>query len=312
MRLRIMIVLTLFVMALAGCSSDRSARGPIGTPVPTKTLRPTFTNTPAKPTLTPSPTVAPPTPTSAAPVATPVPPTPEPPAATATPQAATLTVINASANVRSGPGTNYGTIGQVSRGQTFVITGKNPSGEWYQFDYSGRPGWILGQLVSVQGASRVQVAANIPAAPTARPAPTRAPQPAAPRPPAPTAAPPVAAKQFAQAGTEFRNADNANFQWVTFWGRLGKLTDATPIGGFTLRVSSPSGTKDVPFNAVWENAYAGISGSEFKYNVKVELPRAAGGFRAVVVDGSGAEVSDAISGTLLDITHDVLLNWTRR
>lgn len=301
--------MVLLTLALASCIPSRVARGPVSTPVPTKTLRPTFTNTPAKPTMTASPTAAPATATPEAPTATPEPPTA---VATPTPEVSRLTAP-AAVNVRSGPGTNYAQIGRLQSGQSFVITGKNPAGDWWQFDFNGRSGWVLGELVRASGGERVQVAANIAPPPTARPRPTARPvaRPTA-RPQAqPQPQPPAAANQFAQGGAEFRNADDANFQWVTFWGRLGKITDS-PISGFQLRVSAPSGTKDVPFNPVWENAYAGIPGSEFKYNVKVELPRAAGGFKAVVIDGSGAEVSDAISGTLLDRTHDVILSWTRR
>ncbi len=51
---------------------------------------------------------------------------------------------------------------------------------------------------------------------------------------------------------------------------------------------------------------------QFRYNAKFEAPRTAGGYRAVVVDGSGKEVSDPITGTLLDRTHDVILSWWPR
>ena len=299
----------LLTVALSSCINTRTARGPVGTPVPTKTLRPTFTSTPAEPTLTPAPTAVPATATPEVPTAAPEPPTEVP---SPTPEAAKLTA-NATVNVRSGPGTNYAQIGRLQTGQSFDITGKNPAGDWWQFDFNGRTGWVLGELVRASGGERVQAVADIPRPPTAAPRPTARPVArATARPQAqPQPQPAAAANQFAQGGAEFRNADDTNFQWVTFWGRLGKITDS-PISGFQLRVSAPSGTKEVPFNPVWENAYAGIPGSEFKYNVKVELPRAAGGFKAVVIDGSGAEVSDAISGTLLDRTHDVILSWTRR
>lgn len=307
MRIWVLLALALLLAAATACTDNRISRGPITTPVPAKTLRPTFTNTPAKPTLTPTPAPPTATPTPEAPTATPEPPTPEA-TLTPTPASAAFTVTSATLNVRSGPGTNYGAIGQVRQGQTFPITGKNAAGSWWQFDYNGRAGWVSGELVRVNGGESVQVAANIPAAPTAAPRPTARPTTR----PAPTQ-PPAATKQFVQAGApQFRNAGDANFQWVTFWGRLGKTTDAAPIGGFQIRVTAPSGTQNVPFNAVWERAYPGIEGSEFLYNAKVELPRSAGGFTAVVIDGSGAEVSDLISSALSDNTHDVILSWTRR
>jgi uncharacterized protein YraI len=314
MRYRIWAVIgmILLTVALSSCGTPRVARSTVGTPVPTKTLRPTFTNTPAKPTLIPLSTAVPPTPTPAVPTETPIPPTPAPPTATATSDAASLTVTNASVNVRSGPGTNYANIGRASRGQSFAVTGKNPAGDWYQFDFNGRPGWVIGQLVEISGASRVQVAANIPPPPTVAPRPTARPVARATARPQtqPQPQPPAAPNQFALAYSEFRSADDANFQWVTFWGRLGKPPEAAP-GGYRIRVNAPSGTKEVPFGAFWEYAYGGQS-SQFLYNAKVELPRAAGAFQAVVIDGSGNEVSDVFSGTLTDRTHDIIVGWTKR
>ena len=77
MRYRIWAVIgvVLLAVALSSCTASRVARGPVGTPVPTKTLRPTFTHTPAKPTMTSAPTAVPATATPEAPTATPEPPT---------------------------------------------------------------------------------------------------------------------------------------------------------------------------------------------------------------------------------------------
>ena len=105
----------------------RASRGPVATPVPSKTLRPTFTHTPAKPTMTSAPNE----PTAAPATATPEVPTdtPEPPTAAASPtsEVSRLTA-NGVVNVRSGPGTNYAQIGRLQAGQSFDITGKNPTG----------------------------------------------------------------------------------------------------------------------------------------------------------------------------------------
>jgi hypothetical protein len=315
MRCRIWAVLgvVLLTVALSSCTNLRTARGPVGTPIPTKTLRPTFTNTPAKPAITSTPTEAPATATPEAPIATPEPPaaTPEPPTAvvTPTPEVSRLTAP-AAVNVRSGPGTNYTQIGQLRSGQTFVITGKNPAGDWWQFDFNGRAGWVLGQLVRAVGGERVQVAANIAPPPTARPRPTARPVARATARPQPQPPPPAAANQFAQGGAEFRTAENTDFSVLTFWGRLGKPPEAQP-GGFRLRVTAPSGSKEVPFDTGWQFADTGLP-SQFLYNAKAELPRTSGAFRAVVIDGAGNEVSDAISGTLLDRTHDVILFYAKR
>ena len=69
--------------------------------------------------------------------------------ASSTPEVSRLTAP-AAVNVRSGPGTNYAQIGRLQAGQSFAITGKNPAGDWWQFDFNGRPGWVLGELVPCQ------------------------------------------------------------------------------------------------------------------------------------------------------------------
>ena len=215
--------------------------------------------------------------------------------------------------MRSGPGTTFTKIGEVQQGQSFEITGKNQVGTWWQFSFNGQPGWISGDMVSANAAAQnVQVAESIPAAPVQ---PTAAPRPAqpppAPAPVRPTAAPPPPAAIFSQGGAEFRNADSSNFNVVTFWGRLGP-TGSDPIsGGYKMKISSPFGSGEVPFGSGWQNADPGLP-SQFRYNAKVEAPRAAGAYRAVVVDGSGKEVSDPITGALLDNTHDVILSWFPR
>jgi hypothetical protein len=208
--------------------------------------------------------------------------------------------------VRSGPGTAYPRIGEVQQGQKYEITGKNQTGTWWQFNLNGQTGWISGEMVSANAAAKnVQVAANIPAPPApVQPAPTRAPQPTSPPPPPPAI--------FAQAGNEARNADEANFNVVTFWGRLGQSGSPAIGGGYRFRISAPSGSGEVAFGNEWQDAYPGQGAAYFRYNAKIEVPRAAGGFRAVVVDGSGKEVSDVISGSLIDRTHDVILTWWPR
>ncbi|MCX6031208.1 MAG: SH3 domain-containing protein [Chloroflexi bacterium] len=304
------LILLIVVVTVTACAPG--GRSSQVTPIPTKTLRPTFTHTPAKPAAA-FVTATPAVPSTAtrqataltAPPPTAVPPTVAPPTPTATPEKATLTITDPPVNLRAGPGTNYPIVGEVRGSQTFEITGKNAAGDWWQFTFEGKPVWVSGQFVRPNAAAgKVPVAADIPAAP-----PTARPQPTSPPAPAPTQAPPPSL--FAQAGAEFRNADDANFDKVTFWGRLGKI-DEFNASGYKLRVSAPSGSSEVPFNAIWQDAYAGYGSSAFKYNVKLELPRTAGAFRAVVVDGSGKEVSDAVTGTLLDRAHDVLLNWWKR
>ncbi len=61
----------------------------------------------------------------------------------------TITVNTGRANVRSGPGTGYGKVTQVNRGQSFTVL--KESGGWYSISLgSGRTGWIAGWLVAVK------------------------------------------------------------------------------------------------------------------------------------------------------------------
>ena len=315
MRIRIWALIIVALLVLAGCASARSGRQAVYTPAPRKTLRPTFTATAekARPPATPAPaaaaTAAPApaaTPVVAAPTATPVPPSPTAPPPSPTPEKASFIVSSPGAtNVRSGPGTNYPRIGEVQQGQKFEITGKNQTGTWWQFDYNGRPGWISGELVSPNAAAaNAPVVTNIPPPPPQPPAPTAAPRPTSPPPPPPGL--------FAQAGAEVRDADNTNFNLVTFWGRLGQTGGNAIGGGYRLRVSAPSGNAEAPFGDVWQSAYPGMGGAEFRYNAKIELPRTSGPFRAVVIDGSGKEVGDVIAGAVNERSHDVILTWWPR
>ena len=77
-------------------------------------------------------------------------------------------VSAASANTRSGPGTDFGLVGAVNQGQTFDVIGKNADGTWWQFCcVNGQPAWVFGELVSVENSDLVPVAQDIPAAPVA-------------------------------------------------------------------------------------------------------------------------------------------------
>ncbi len=71
-------------------------------------------------------------------------------------QAATVTV--ASANVRSGAGTGYDTVGTVANGDTVTVTGEangTDSKKWYQISFgtSGRTGFVRADLLQLGGAA---------------------------------------------------------------------------------------------------------------------------------------------------------------
>jgi hypothetical protein len=187
-------VAVLTMMLASGCAlADLIVSNDPGpAPTPSFTPRPTFTpTTPATiepvvaPTFTPTP--------EPEPTATPEEqPTPEPtavpePEPTPTPEAARLVINNPTLNVRSGPGTNFGVIGQARNGERYDVTGRNQAGSWYEINFNGRTGWVASQFVRIEGdPGAIQVAANIPAPPvqpTRPPVPTPVPQPTAPPPP---------------------------------------------------------------------------------------------------------------------------------
>ena len=82
-------------------------------------------------------------------------------------------------NLRSGPGTAFSRVGQLSARQALPIVGKNQDGSWWQVQLSnGNKAWIAGWLVKASGAvDQVAVAQDIPKAPAAAAA---APRPSAP------------------------------------------------------------------------------------------------------------------------------------
>ena len=75
-------------------------------------------------------------------------------------------------NVRSGPGTEFGTVAALSPDEAVKIVGKNPDGDWWQVTIADdTTGWVFGQLLQTSGdMSAVAVASDIPTPPPAAPA----------------------------------------------------------------------------------------------------------------------------------------------
>jgi formylglycine-generating enzyme required for sulfatase activity len=142
---------------------------PTHTPVPpTNTPNPP-TDTPVPPTDTPIPptnTPAPPTDTPVPPTNTPVPPTNTPIPSTPTPRPDAV-VSTQNANLRAGPGTNYGQLGSYPAGTALRVMGKSAAGDWLQVQTpDGTMGWMAASLLQVNvGINQVAVA-EAPATPT--------------------------------------------------------------------------------------------------------------------------------------------------
>jgi uncharacterized protein YraI len=189
------IVLVAAVAMLSGCGLLSGPEEATATPTTeARALIPTWTPTVAVPTDTPPPPTPVPAPTDVPAPAQPA--APAEPAAVPTdppaPARAQLTVTGGNGiNVRQGPGTSFGVVGNANNGMTFDVIGKNPAGDWYQICcVNGEQGWIFASLTQVTNAELVAVAQNIPAPPpTNTPAPvvvappTNTPEPAAPPPP---------------------------------------------------------------------------------------------------------------------------------
>lgn len=70
------------------------------------------------------------------------------PATTAvTPASGTLESTTNRLNVREGPGTNFASLGRISPGTTYTITGQ--AGDWWVIDFGGRAGYVSSKYAKV-------------------------------------------------------------------------------------------------------------------------------------------------------------------
>ncbi len=320
MRSRVIIgFLALGLLAgIAGCGGAAAPKVPTLAPIPSKTPRPTCTYTPPLPTATRLAPTATPQPTEVAAVlATPT------SAVTDTPAPGAKATLKASAvaNVRNGPGTAYPKIGQLQEGQEFEVTGKNADGDWWQFDFNGKPGWVAASMVETNAAANDVQVAQAPAPPAPAPQPVQqAPAAPAPKPaqPAPTSPPPAPSKPYAAVGA---NPYPGNSAYVTVRCRLvadiTKVQDRWTNRTGTLRVSGPSGSAQTKFGAYLTPSNSGMDKTmQYMYQTnpdcKIELPFAEGTFTAVVLDDGGKEISDPIPFTVTPGTSEFLLIWNPR
>src|SRR5436305_10059482 len=54
-------------------------------------------------------------------------------------------------NVRSGPGSEYLSIGNLEAGSTADVTGRSDDNEWLRIDFGDKPGWVAFFVVSLTG-----------------------------------------------------------------------------------------------------------------------------------------------------------------
>ena len=219
----------LAILVLGGC-----AAAPTPALIPTRTPQPTFTPTPD---WTPTPALAPTKTPTPEPTATPTPAEPPTAAPTNTSEAkAAAVVTSTSANVRTGPSTAYPLVGRVNRGTRLDISGKNNSGAWWQVCcVAGKQGWIINDLVRVEGnLANVPIVSGIappPVAPTRPPAPTATPRP--PQPPAATSTPVSNYPFFLLKGVE-RCEPNSG---TTYFNGFVRYKNNTPRNGVCVHIA---------------------------------------------------------------------------
>jgi hypothetical protein len=192
-----------------------------------------------------------------------------------------------------------------------VVTGKNPAGDWYEFDFDGKTAWVYSQMVSVSGADQVEVAANVPALPTARPAP----KPAAPKPAAPQPAPAPAPATYAFAASGASPYPNSN-DYLTVRCRTVREVGGGKGAEGILVVNGPGGTKQASFGSILNRANTGMEKNmQYMYNenCKIELgPFVAGDYTGILVDGGGAQISDPIGFNASGDQREFVLIWNPR
>ncbi|GAB4481948.1 MAG: hypothetical protein Kow00124_30240 [Anaerolineae bacterium] len=81
------------------------------------------------------------------------PPPSAPPSAPPPPAGAVIGTNTGVLNVRGGPGTSYGTLGQLPAGTTITLNARWGSGSsaWVRFDYNGQPAWVAAWLLRITG-----------------------------------------------------------------------------------------------------------------------------------------------------------------
>jgi len=345
-RLVVLALLAMLAVTLAGCSLLFGSRGESEEPtaIPERAIVPTFTPTPegyqAEPVDAGSEQVeevpvvdaqtAPELPTE-----TPVPveevpveePTPVPPTPTPVPK---LVVSIASANVRNGPGTEYGLAGAVNQGQAFDITGRNPEGTWWQFCcVNGQQSWIFGELVATENADNVPVAESIPAPPAVvqqPPAPAPQPQPEQPQPepsqpeqPAPAADPCAGiggdgCKFRVRNGPLFANNGGTEIKLQLFFMHSG-IDGGQPQGSYFV-VLMKDGAKlpisDGVRSIALERSQGALGPYNYEYKIGIgDIPgnTVAGNYVMYVLDGNGERDSQDFHFSIPEGQGEVWLEW---
>lgn len=76
------------------------------------------------------------------------------------PNSGNVAVIQQQLNVRSGPGTDFNSLGTLNPQDVVRLTGKDPNGAWLQIEFAAGPygkGWVNAAFVQAQGAGNLPI-----------------------------------------------------------------------------------------------------------------------------------------------------------
>jgi uncharacterized protein YraI len=79
------------------------------------------------------------------------------------PNSGNVAVIQQQLNVRSGPGTDFNSLGTLNPQDVVSLIGKDPNGAWLQIDFPSGPegkGWVNAAFVQAQGAENLPIIAE--------------------------------------------------------------------------------------------------------------------------------------------------------
>lgn len=99
------------------------------------------------------------------------------PTPTPVPEGVVITIESARQNVRTGPGTEYDILGQVTQGDQFQVIGANLDFTWVVIEYRGQNGWLNVPIADIFGDRSTVGVVAAPPTPTPPPA-TETPTPA--------------------------------------------------------------------------------------------------------------------------------------
>jgi uncharacterized protein YraI len=74
-----------------------------------------------------------------------------------------VAIVQEQINVRSGPGTDFNSLGTLNTQDVVSLTGKDPNGAWLQIDFPSGPegkGWINAAFVQAQGTENLPIIAD--------------------------------------------------------------------------------------------------------------------------------------------------------